>query len=136
MTTSKSFRSTEFLRSGDSLCCTAARPSPVTQISFANPECRPARSFSILHPPSSIFLRHASTAVALCLICLAPRAARAQDVEGYQVIRGEYFTQATTNRAATGTAQAHLLAAYPELRSGFASVHTTGLFVRTVAAAQ
>ncbi len=48
----------------------------------------------------------------LCLACLAPRATQAQDVEGYQVIRGEYFTQATTNRAATGTAQAHALSAY------------------------
>src|SRR5437667_9287405 len=43
----------------------------------------------------------------MALASLCPRGMLAQDVRYYDLVRQEFFSQATTNRAATGTAVAH-----------------------------
>jgi len=55
---------------------------------------------------------HIVAAFGLALICALPGPARSQDVELYEVRRTEYFTQATTNRPATGTAMSHTINAF------------------------
>src|SRR5262245_42308826 len=49
--------------------------------------------------------------IGLALACCVTRVL-AQDVNLYQVVRYEFFTQATTNRASTDAATVHNLAAY------------------------
>src|SRR4051794_15966468 len=49
--------------------------------------------------------------LALAFLSLASTAL-AQDVDAYQIVRYEYFTQATTNRASTDAAAIHDLGAY------------------------